>query len=92
MQSINSIALRATALTVAVAALAGCANTSSMRAADRSPTWTKQMVAGSRIARRIDAFGNPDTGTLVQVITDENLKNMPGQTLGDKLSGNPGGL
>lgn len=45
------------------------------------------MVAGSRIPRRIDSFGKPDTGTMVQVITDESLQHMPGTLLGDKLSG-----
>jgi len=74
---------------IAVATVTGC---STATVADHSPTWTKATVAGSRIARRLDSFGNPATGTLVQVITDENLKTMPGNSLSDKLSGNPGGI
>jgi len=57
-----------------------------------TPSWAKQTVAGSRIARRLDSFGKPATGTLVQTISDKDLQEMPGTSLSDKLSGNPGGL
>jgi hypothetical protein len=89
MRNTKSLAMLVTAICTAAAAVTGC---SSSPSADRAPDWTKASVAGSRIARRLDSFGNPATGTLVQVITDENLKLMPGNSLVDKLSGNPGGI
>jgi hypothetical protein len=86
--------MRSVALSILVTILAGCA---SERVAvssipDRSPQWTKYTVAGSRIARRLDTFGNPATGTLVQTISEQELLAMPGNSLADKLSGNPGGI
>jgi len=89
LRNIKASAVLGLASCVALTALGGCATTPTP---DRTPTWAKSMVAGSRIPRRLDSFGNPATGTLVQVITDDNLQTMPGNSLGDKLSGNPGGI
>jgi hypothetical protein len=85
MRNIALLVGRAPILLAAAAALSGCVSASHVP--DRSPSWTKQMVAGSRIPRRVDSFGEPDTGTMVQVITDESLEHMPGASLGEKLSG-----
>jgi hypothetical protein len=90
----SAVFARALTLLVAVAAatLTGCASQQTASTRNRDPDWTKQMVAGSRIARRLDSFGKPATGTLVQTITDENLQAMPGNSLGAKLSGNSSGF
>jgi hypothetical protein len=75
-----------------LALLSGCASDPSASFRNQEPRWTKVHVAGSRIARRVDSFGNADTGTLVQTISDEQLRAMPGTSLGDKLSGTPGSI
>jgi hypothetical protein len=75
-----------------LALLSGCASDPSASLRNQEPRWTKVHVAGSRIARRVDSFGNADTGTLVQTISDEQLRAMPGTSLGDKLSGTPGSI
>jgi hypothetical protein len=72
--------------------MSGCVSDPSASLRNQEPRWTKVHVAGSRIARRVDSFGNPDTGTLIQTISDEQLRAMPGTSLGDKLSGNPGSI
>ncbi|MFC4309563.1 hypothetical protein ACFPN2_10775 [Steroidobacter flavus] len=64
-------------------ALAGCATAP----AATTPSWNKYYVAGSRIPRTLDAQGQPQTGTHVVTITDEELKNSSGVLLGDKLNG-----
>lgn len=86
--------MRSVALSIVVTILSGCATERVAVSAspDRSPQWTKYTVAGSRIARRLDTFGNPATGTLVQTISENELLAMPGNSLADKLSGNPGGI
>lgn len=75
-----------------LAALSGCASDPSASAPTHEPRWTKVTVAGSRIARRVDSFGEADTGTMVQTISDEQLRALPGTSLSDKLSGNPGSI
>src|SRR3712207_2435119 len=40
--------------------LSGCATDPGASARNQEPRWTKVHVAGSRIARRVDSFGNAD--------------------------------
>lgn len=79
---------------VALTVLVGCGTTQERAGIERSgtnaaptPSWNKFFVAGSRIARDVDASGNPLTGLHVITITDEQLRNSAGVHLGDKLSG-----
>jgi hypothetical protein len=86
-----------TAASLLLVMLSGCAtdpgaSVSNQSLRNQEPRWTKVHVAGSRIARRVDSFGNADTGTLVQTISEEQLRAMPGTLLGDKLSGTPGSI
>lgn len=53
----------------------------------RTPAWNKYSVAGSRIPRQLDAQGQPNSGSHIVTITDEELQNSAGVLLGDKLSG-----
>lgn len=73
-----------------VLTLAGCAaapeGTSAQRAA-QAPSWNKYYVAGSRIARNLDPQGQPQTGSHIVTISDEELQNSAGILLGEKLSG-----
>lgn len=74
-------------------ALAGCAAApegtweKKQATADRTPSWNKYYVAGSRIPRKLDPQGQPLTGSNVVTITDQALKESSGVLLGDKLSG-----
>lgn len=74
--------------------LAGCGatpeGTTEKRAyaiASSTPSWNKYYVAGSRIPRKLDAQGQPQTGSHIVTITDEELRNSSGVLLGDKLTG-----
>lgn len=91
-RSMSKLASRLVLLLMLPALLAACSAERWAAVRDRDPEWMKQTVAGSRIPRRLDSLGNPATGTQVQTITDEALQKMPGNSLGDKLSGNPGGI
>lgn len=74
----------------ALAGIGGCASpATSQQIPDRTPSWMKYYVAGSRIARQPDMEGNPSTGTYVITITDQQLSTMPGFSLAEKLSGVP---
>lgn len=77
------------ALMLASLASGGCASLMANQKPDRTPSWMKHYVAGSRIPRRVDHEGQPDTGTYVISISDKQLKGLPGLTLSEKLSGVP---
>lgn len=71
------------------AAVMGCSSTPSQpksaaqaRAAtqDRTPSWQKYQVSGSRIARRLDKSGRPMSADMVQSTTSQGLDMMPGVT------------
>lgn len=77
-----------------VVTLAGCGATpeaaTEKRAyaiASSAPSWNKYYVAGSRIPRKLDAQGQPLTGSHIVTISDDELKNSAGVLLGDKLTG-----
>lgn len=63
---------------------AGCAasasKTKSASAAERTPSWMKRDVVGSRIPRRIDAGGQPVSSDNVVMTSDEGLQNLPSVT------------
>lgn len=69
----------------------GCANapegTTRARSIAPTPAWNKYYVAGSRIPRTLDAQGQPQTGSHIVTITDEQLQNSAGVLLGQKLTG-----
>ena len=48
---------------------------------DRTPSWQKYQVSGSRIARRMDKSGKPISADFVQSTTSEGLQMMPGVTM-----------
>ena len=48
---------------------------------DRTPSWQKYHVSGSRIARRLDANGNPTSADFVKSTTSEGLQRVPGVTM-----------
>jgi hypothetical protein len=55
---------------------------SAQRAAqDRTPSWQKYQVSGSRIARRMDKTGKPLSADFVQSTTGEGLHMLPGVTM-----------
>lgn len=92
VDSTKSVCSRVAVLLAIPVMLTACSAERWATVQDRDPAWMKQAVAGSRIPRRLDSFGNPATGTQVQTISDEALQQMPGTSLADKLSGNPGGF
>ncbi|WP_129640950.1 hypothetical protein [Peristeroidobacter agariperforans] len=79
------------------ALLLGCANAPSQRLADasqaqaapakravakdRTPSWQKYRVSGSRIARTLDANGKPTTADYVQSTTSDGLHMLPAVTM-----------
>lgn len=73
------------------AVLMGCSSTPTQpstdaapaRAAtqDRTPSWQKYHVSGSRIARRMDKSGKPMSADFVQSTTSEGLQMMPAVTM-----------
>lgn len=48
---------------------------------DRTPSWQKYHVSGSRIARRIDQTGKPMSADFVQSTTGEGLQMLPAVTM-----------
>lgn len=50
-------------------------------AKDRTPSWQKYRVSGSRIARTLDANGKPKTADYVQSTTSNGLQMLPGVTM-----------
>jgi hypothetical protein len=48
---------------------------------DRTPSWQKYRVSGSRIARSLDASGKPMTADYVQSTTSSGLQMLPGVTM-----------
>jgi hypothetical protein len=60
--------------------LSGCAATSHAPP-DRTPSWMKYQVLGSRIHRKIDVTGNPDTAHHVVTVDAADLQKMPGVTI-----------
>ena len=71
---------------------AGCAAAPDSASAKRAnvaptPAWNKYYVVGSRIPRTLDAQGQPQSGSHIVTITDEELQNSAGMLLGEKLSG-----
>lgn len=50
-------------------------------AQDRTPSWQKYQVSGSRIARRMDKSGKPLSADFVQSTTGEGLQMLPGVTM-----------
>ena len=75
-----------------VVTLAGCAAAPDDASGDRAsatptPSWNKDYVAGSRIPRTLDAQGQPQAGSHIVTISDQELQNSAGVLLGDKLSG-----
>lgn len=48
---------------------------------DRTPSWQKYQVSGSRIARRLDANGKPMSADFVQSTTSKGLEMLPGVTM-----------
>jgi len=77
-------------LLTAVSIGAGSASSTLNNVPDRAPVWTKVYVAGSSSTRQADRQGKPDTGQYVISISDRQLIQMPGFTLGDKLAGASG--
>jgi starvation-inducible outer membrane lipoprotein len=55
--------------------------------ASSTPSWNRYYVAGSRIPRKLDAQGQPLTGSHIVTISDDELKSSAGVLLGDKLTG-----
>jgi hypothetical protein len=87
--------VRASGALILSAVLLGCANapsqpesTGSQASAatkrvankDRTPSWQKYYVSGSRIARRLDATGQPMTADYVQSTTSKGLELLPAVT------------
>jgi hypothetical protein len=78
-----------------VITLAGCAAISAdgikekhaYAIASSTPSWNRYYVAGSRIPRKLDAQGQPLTGSHIVTISDDELKSSAGVLLGDKLTG-----
>lgn len=52
--------------------------TSTARTQDRTPSWMKYQVSGSRIARRTDGEGNPITADFVRSTSVQELQMLPG--------------
>lgn len=48
---------------------------------DRTPSWMKYQVSGSRIARRTDAKGKPISADFVHSTTPEGLLMLPAVTV-----------
>lgn len=90
MGSVASRTGGAVALLIALSIGTGCGSTTFHQVPDRAPVWTKVYVAGSRIPRQVDRQGKPDTGQYVITITDRQLTQAPGFTLGDKLNNSSG--
>jgi PBP1b-binding outer membrane lipoprotein LpoB len=82
--------VRASGALILAAILMGCssaptqstASAAQARAAkqDRSPSWQKYEVTGSRIARRLDKSGKPMSADMVQSTTSQGLSMLPGVT------------
>lgn len=47
---------------------------------DRTPSWQKYYVSGSRIARPLDSTGKPMTADYVQSTTSDGLEMLPSVT------------
>jgi hypothetical protein len=60
--------------------LGGCAGTPHAPP-DRTPSWMKYQVLGSRIHRKIDVTGNPDTAHHVVTVDAGDLYRMPAVTI-----------
>lgn len=89
--------VRASGALILSAILLGCASTSDRQSAatpakadqathrtasrDRTPSWQKYQVSGSRIARRLDANGKPTSADFVQSTTSKGLEMLPGVTM-----------
>jgi hypothetical protein len=48
---------------------------------DRTPSWQKYHVSGSRIARRMDASGRPLSADFVKTTTPKGVEMLPGVTM-----------
>jgi len=78
---------------MALATLAGCAMGHNARALADSQAKDMRifgqyvLVTGSRTRHRVDAYGDAITPNPVQIITARELNNMPGLSLGERLSG-----
>lgn len=48
---------------------------------DRTPSWQKYQVSGSRISRHLDANGKPTSADFVQSTTSKGLEMMPAVTM-----------
>lgn len=48
---------------------------------DRTPSWQKYQVSGSRISRRLDASGKPTSADFVHSTTSEGLQMLPAVTM-----------
>lgn len=65
---------------IAAVVLCGCAGTPSAPP-DRTPSWMKYQVLGSRIHRKVDVSGNPDTAHYVVTVDAGDLLRRPGVTI-----------
>jgi type IV pilus biogenesis protein CpaD/CtpE len=79
---------------IVMASLMGCASAPDRQAGakevqathrvvnrDRTPSWQKYQVSGSRISRHLDANGKPTSADFVQSTTGKGLEMMPGVTM-----------
>lgn len=57
---------------------------------DRTPSWQKYQVSGSRIARRLDANGKPTSADFVQSTTGGGLHMLPAVTMTPCFKGRRG--
>jgi hypothetical protein len=75
--------LPAVGILVAMLAATGCAGTPSQSksaSAERTPSWMKHHVVGSRIPRRVDAKGRPVSSDNVVMTSNEGLEDLPSVT------------
>lgn len=74
----NSFAvLKVSISAVVLAALCGCAGVPKTPP-DRTPSWMKYQVVGSRIHRNIDVSGQPDSAHYVVSVEAAELRRLPG--------------
>jgi hypothetical protein len=83
--------LSATGALVLSAVLMGCSSAPTVRpeavaparvaSQDRTPSWQKYQVSGSRIARRMDKTGKPLSADFVQSTTSNALHMLPAVTM-----------
>lgn len=83
----HSFARAAGTVLVVLTFLGGCSShpatggqTTARAVRDRTPSWMKYQVTGSRIARPVDGHGKPITADMVRSTSREDLSLLPSVT------------